>query len=290
MWTSTGLPVASARLIICRVWFQSFRWYSWNQTGSPRAAVTSSMDVVAGVARTKRCFFAFAARATALSPSGWNALWLPHGHSRIGVSHRAPSIRTDMSTLLVSTSRRTRSWYRSKPSRFARTVPSSSVPVSRYPQCAGNKFLRATGSKSKTSSASFAALIRSGSCASAVNQSRGRSRYARRGLAARKERNARRVVAVTAAIGSHSWGATGLYRRDRRWAGPYRGECRHDDLLCVSEVRIVPRTRSRRSGRMTLCRPGAEAPGRQVAGPPYVGIASATGSRSSVLSSWLPAW
>jgi hypothetical protein len=99
--------------------------------GAPRAAVTSSTDAVVIVERIWRCPFAFAALATATSPSEWNAIWLPTGASTIGVSQTVPKSRMDRSTLETSTSRRGRIWIRENASRFARSVTSSSTPDAR---------------------------------------------------------------------------------------------------------------------------------------------------------------
>ncbi len=65
----------------------------------PRAALASSTDVVATVESTIRWLSALAARATATSPSGWNAFWLPTGLMTIGVGQRLPSSCTDVSIL-----------------------------------------------------------------------------------------------------------------------------------------------------------------------------------------------
>jgi len=48
------------------------------------------------------------ARAAAISPSGWNAFWLPTGARMIGVFQVMPNSSVDVSTLLTSTSRRGR--------------------------------------------------------------------------------------------------------------------------------------------------------------------------------------
>ena len=108
--TSAGQPAASARLIICRVWFQSLRGYSWNHTGSPRAAVTSSMDVVAGVASMKTCLPGLRRarhRQFAVGVEG------PVAANRAQEDRRCPTRRraadTDVSIVPMSTSRRTRS-------------------------------------------------------------------------------------------------------------------------------------------------------------------------------------
>ena len=68
------------------------------------------------------------ARATSTSPSRWKALSAPQGQRRIGECALDPKSDSDMSMRLMSTRRRTRSWYCVNPSRFARYVPSSSVP------------------------------------------------------------------------------------------------------------------------------------------------------------------
>ena len=52
-----------------------------------------------------------------------------------------------------------RSWNLRNPARLARKVASSSRPVAMYPKCAGGTFLRITGSKSNTLSASFGLAI-----------------------------------------------------------------------------------------------------------------------------------
>ena len=49
------------------------------------------------VDRICRCPFVFEARATASSPSGWNARWLPTGHSITGDGNAWPNSDTDMS-------------------------------------------------------------------------------------------------------------------------------------------------------------------------------------------------
>ena len=66
----------------------------------------------------------------------------------IGLSYFAPKISTVMSIMLTSTSRRGRSWNFKNPSRLARSVTSSSVPMTMYPKFAGGRFFFATGSKS----------------------------------------------------------------------------------------------------------------------------------------------
>ena len=68
------------------------------------------------------------ARATSTSPSRWKALSAPQGQRRIGECALDPKSDSDMSMRPMSTRRRTRSWYCVNPSRFARYVPSSSVP------------------------------------------------------------------------------------------------------------------------------------------------------------------
>ena len=60
------------------------------------------------------------ARATSTSPRGWKALRAPQGQRRIGEWARSPKSDTDMSMRLMSTRRRTRSWYCVNPSRLAR--------------------------------------------------------------------------------------------------------------------------------------------------------------------------
>jgi hypothetical protein len=64
-----------------------------------------------------------------------------------------------MSILLTLTSRRGRSWNFWKPSRLARSVTSSSAPVTMTPKCPGGRFFFATGSKSNTSSACFGSVM-----------------------------------------------------------------------------------------------------------------------------------
>lgn len=72
------------------------------------------------------------------------------GAITIGESHVVPKSVVDMSMVRTSTKRRARSWNRSKPSRFARRVRSSSTPVAMNAKCAGGRLMRAAVSKSKT--------------------------------------------------------------------------------------------------------------------------------------------
>jgi hypothetical protein len=60
---------------------------------------------------------------------GMKARLLPVGATTIGLSYFVPRISALMSIWLTSTSRRGRSWNFRKPSRLARKVASSSVPV-----------------------------------------------------------------------------------------------------------------------------------------------------------------
>src|SRR5258708_13447775 len=82
---------------------QTFGGYNCCQTGAPRAAVTSSIEDVAAVESICKCSLARAARATAISPSGWNAFWLLTGLITIGLLHLVPKSRTDMSMFSTST-------------------------------------------------------------------------------------------------------------------------------------------------------------------------------------------
>ena len=76
------------------------------------------------------------------------------GAKKMGVGHSAPKSWTRMSISRVSTRRRERILNFKKPSRFARSVTSSSTPVAMKPKCAGGRFFRAISSRSKTLSAS----------------------------------------------------------------------------------------------------------------------------------------
>ena len=57
------------------------------------------------------CPWVLTARATSTSPRGWKALRAPQGQRTIGECALDPKSDTDMSMRLMSTKRRTRSWY-----------------------------------------------------------------------------------------------------------------------------------------------------------------------------------
>jgi hypothetical protein len=106
---TTGHPAASARCSNRVVTAKLSEVYSWNQTGLPRALLTSSIDRVACVENSCRWLRFFAARADATSPSGWKAPWLLTGASTIGELKLSPNSCIAMSIRLTSTKRRARS-------------------------------------------------------------------------------------------------------------------------------------------------------------------------------------
>ncbi len=84
--TITGHPALSARWARLSPIAHRRVGYSWNHRGIPRAAIASSIEVVATVDKICRWFPALAALATAISPSEWNARLLPVGAITIGLA------------------------------------------------------------------------------------------------------------------------------------------------------------------------------------------------------------